>query len=211
MAPVGEGCSTICGRDGPETDSERFHFLPVACALSTFAGISTVTFAVGCGGWAKAARKMRTPRLRAMPGRSSCCARRCRQKIIGDLLGHRSTEATIPYLKLATEDLRRSRSTCRIGGAVMTAWMISIARVVARPLLGKVGRLRSANSRAYYRQVLHGFQDVAERHLPINRQTLEQTGSGKAESHWHPSHRFATVPAIVDRFLDHLVGWVDHF
>ena len=28
------------------------------------------------------------------------------QKIIGDLLGHRSTEATIAYLKLATEDLR---------------------------------------------------------------------------------------------------------
>ncbi len=28
------------------------------------------------------------------------------QKVIGDLLGHRSTEATIPYLKLATEDLR---------------------------------------------------------------------------------------------------------
>ena len=28
------------------------------------------------------------------------------QKIIGDLLGHRSAESTIPYLKLATEDLR---------------------------------------------------------------------------------------------------------
>lgn len=28
------------------------------------------------------------------------------QKLIGDVLGHRSTEATIPYLKLATEDLR---------------------------------------------------------------------------------------------------------
>jgi integrase/recombinase XerD len=28
------------------------------------------------------------------------------QKIIGDLLGHRSEEATLPYLKLATEDLR---------------------------------------------------------------------------------------------------------
>ena len=28
------------------------------------------------------------------------------QKVIGDLLGHRSTDATIPYLKLATEDLR---------------------------------------------------------------------------------------------------------
>jgi integrase/recombinase XerD len=28
------------------------------------------------------------------------------QKVIGDLLGHSSTEATIPYLKLATADLR---------------------------------------------------------------------------------------------------------
>jgi integrase/recombinase XerD len=28
------------------------------------------------------------------------------QKVIGDLLGHRSTTSTVPYLKLATEDLR---------------------------------------------------------------------------------------------------------
>ena len=28
------------------------------------------------------------------------------EKWIGDLLGHRSTESTAPYLKLATEDLR---------------------------------------------------------------------------------------------------------
>ncbi len=28
------------------------------------------------------------------------------RKLIGDVLGHRSTESTIPYLKLATEDLR---------------------------------------------------------------------------------------------------------
>ena len=28
------------------------------------------------------------------------------RKVIGDLLGHRSVEATVPYLKLATEDLR---------------------------------------------------------------------------------------------------------
>lgn len=28
------------------------------------------------------------------------------QKVIGDVLGHRSTESTVPYLKLATEDLR---------------------------------------------------------------------------------------------------------
>jgi integrase len=28
------------------------------------------------------------------------------RKVIGDLLGHRSEEATVPYLRLATEDLR---------------------------------------------------------------------------------------------------------
>lgn len=28
------------------------------------------------------------------------------RKVIGDVLGHRSSEATVPYLKLATEDLR---------------------------------------------------------------------------------------------------------
>ena len=28
------------------------------------------------------------------------------QKVIGDLLGHRSAESTVPYLTLATEDLR---------------------------------------------------------------------------------------------------------
>ena len=28
------------------------------------------------------------------------------RKVIGDLLGHRSADATIEYLKLATEDLR---------------------------------------------------------------------------------------------------------
>jgi integrase len=28
------------------------------------------------------------------------------RKVIGDVLGHRSTESTVPYLKLATEDLR---------------------------------------------------------------------------------------------------------
>ena len=28
------------------------------------------------------------------------------RKVIGDVLGHRSTASTIPYLKLATEDLR---------------------------------------------------------------------------------------------------------
>ena len=37
---------------------------------------------------------------------SDSYGRRSRGKLIGDVLGHRSTKSTIPYLKLATEDLR---------------------------------------------------------------------------------------------------------
>jgi integrase len=84
----------------------------------------------------------------------------------------------------------------------MTAWTGPDHAVVDR-YLGKL-RLRSANSRTYYRQVLHGFQDVAERHLAIDRQTLEDWLRESGE-HWHAStvlHR----ARIVDRFLDHLVG-----
>src|SRR5579862_8938908 len=82
-----------------------------------------------------------------------------------------------------------------IGGAVMTAWTDPGRAVVAR-YLGTL-RLRSANSRIYYRQVLDGFQDVAERHLAIDLQTLEDWLRENGE-HWHPStvlHR----AHIVDR------------
>src|SRR5579863_7531175 len=84
----------------------------------------------------------------------------------------------------------------------MTAWTDPGRAVVAR-YLGTL-RLRSANSRIYYRQVLDGFQDIAERHLAIDLQTLEDWLRENGE-HWHPStvlHR----AHIVDRFLDHLVG-----
>ena len=84
----------------------------------------------------------------------------------------------------------------------MTAWTDPDRAIVAR-YLGKL-RLRSANSRTYYRQVLYGFQDVAERHLAIDRQTLEDW-LRESGAHWHPStllHR----ARIVGRFLDHLVG-----
>ena len=48
----------------------------------------------------------------------------------------------------------------------MNAWPDPDHTVIAR-YLGKL-RLRSANSRIYYRQVLHGFQDVA-RAIPGHR------------------------------------------
>jgi integrase/recombinase XerD len=76
-------------------------------------------------------------------------------------------------------------------------------RTIVSRYLGQL-RLRSANSRTYYRQVLHGFQDVAERRQAIDRETLEDW-LRESGAHWHPStllHR----ARIVDRFLDHLVG-----
>jgi len=76
-------------------------------------------------------------------------------------------------------------------------------RTIISRYLGQL-RLRSANSRTYYRQVLHGFQDVAERRQAIDRETLEEW-LRESGARWHPStvlHR----ARIVDRFLDHLVG-----
>jgi integrase/recombinase XerD len=84
----------------------------------------------------------------------------------------------------------------------MTAWPDSDRTIIAR-YLAKL-RLRSAISRIYYRQVLRGFQDVAERRAAVDQQTL-QDWLQENGARWHPStllHR----ARIVDRFLDHLVG-----
>ena len=83
----------------------------------------------------------------------------------------------------------------------MTAWPDSDRVLIAR-YLGTL-RLRSANSRTYYRQVLHGFQDVAERYTQMDRRAIE-TWLQEWGACWHPPtllHR----ARIVDRFLDHLV------
>ena len=83
----------------------------------------------------------------------------------------------------------------------MNAWPDPDRAVIAR-YLGKL-RLRRTNSCTYYRRVLHGFQDVAERHPAIDRQMLE-VWLREWGTCWYPStllHR----ARIVDRFLDHLV------
>jgi integrase/recombinase XerD len=83
----------------------------------------------------------------------------------------------------------------------MSAWPDPDHTVIAH-YLGKL-RLRSTNSRIYYRQVLQGFQDVAQRYPAIDRQTLE-VWLREWGTCWGPStllHR----ARIVDRFLDHLV------
>jgi hypothetical protein len=83
----------------------------------------------------------------------------------------------------------------------MIAWPDS-DRVLITSYLGTL-RLRSANSRTYYRQVLHGFQDVAERYADMDRQAIEAW-----LQEWGASWRRSTLlhrARIVDRFLDHLV------
>lgn len=62
--------------------------------------------------------------------------------------------------------------------------------------------LRSANSRTYYRQVLHGFQGVAERHETLDRTAL-LAWLRESSARWSAStlmHR----TRVIDRFLEYL-------
>jgi len=72
MAPAG------CAADGQRPTGERSssgRVRPIALC-----GISTVTSAVGCGRLGSSRRGNADPTCSAMPGRSSCCARRCRKR-----------------------------------------------------------------------------------------------------------------------------------
>jgi integrase/recombinase XerD len=90
----------------------------------------------------------------------------------------------------------------------MTRWPAPDRAVIARDLADL--RLRSTNSRTYYRQILHGFQDVAERYATLDREVLlawlkESAAGWSASTLLHRTR-------IVDRFLDHLTqtGMIDH-
>ncbi len=56
----------------------------------------------------------------------------------------------------------------------MTTWPDPERLLIARYLAG-LG-LRSTNSRTYYKQVLHSFQDVAERHAELGQDAFQQPG-----------------------------------
>lgn len=83
----------------------------------------------------------------------------------------------------------------------MTTWPDPERLLIARYLAG-LG-LRSTNSRIYYKQVLHSFQDVAERYAELGQDVLVawlRTSFG----HWASSTRLHRT-RIIDRFLDYLV------
>ena len=83
----------------------------------------------------------------------------------------------------------------------MTTWPDPERLLIARYLAG-LG-LRSTNSRTYYKQVLHGFQDVAERHAELGQDVLV-AWLRTSSDHWTASTRLHRT-RIIDRFLDHLV------
>jgi site-specific recombinase XerD len=104
MEPVGEAVLTYLRGGRPATDAREI-FIRTRAPYRKLRGLATTV-----------QRRLRKAGIQP-PGKSGPhIFRHARavemlraavpQKVIGDLLGHRSTEATAPYLKLATEDLR---------------------------------------------------------------------------------------------------------
>jgi len=83
----------------------------------------------------------------------------------------------------------------------MTTWPDPERLLIARYLSG-LG-LRSTNSRTYYKQVLHSFQDVAERHAELGQDVLVAWLRASSDR-WAASTRLHRT-RIIDRFLDHLL------
>jgi integrase/recombinase XerD len=83
----------------------------------------------------------------------------------------------------------------------MTTWPDRERQLITRHLA--VLGLRSTNSRTYYKQVLHGFQDIAERHAELGQDVLV-AWLHASSARWAATTRLHRT-RIVDRFLDHLL------
>jgi len=83
----------------------------------------------------------------------------------------------------------------------MTRWPDSERLLIARYLAG-LG-LRSSNSRTYYKQALHSFQDVAERHAELGKDML--AAWLRASSERWAATTLLNRARVIDRFLDHLL------
>jgi len=104
MEPVGEALIAYLRRGRPKTDAREI-FIRARAPYRRMAGI-----------YSEVLRRMDAAGVRPSGKRGPHIFRHARavsllrasvpRKVIGDVLGHRSTESTIPYLKLATEDLR---------------------------------------------------------------------------------------------------------
>ena len=104
MEPVGEALINYLRRGRPKTDAREIFIR----ARAPYRPLSRI--------YSEVRRRLESAGVKPYGKRGPHTFRHARAvsllrssvspKVIGDLLGHRSTEATIPYLKLATEDLR---------------------------------------------------------------------------------------------------------
>ena len=104
MAPVGEAVLAYLRAGRPETDAREV-FIRTRAPYR-----SSRCWPMQCGGGSAMPASSRLGESGPHIFRHARAVEMLRasvpQKVIGDLLGHRSTEVTAPYLKLATEDLR---------------------------------------------------------------------------------------------------------
>ena len=104
LEPVGEALIRYLRHGRPKTDVReifvrtRAPYVPMACIYNE------VRRRIEAAGITLSGK--RGPHIFRHARATSMLRAEVPRKVIGDVLGHRSTESTIPYLKLATEDLR---------------------------------------------------------------------------------------------------------
>jgi integrase/recombinase XerD len=104
LEPVGEALIDYLRHGRPETNvreiftRSRAPYVPMVCIYS---GVRRRIESAGI-----ALSGKRGPHIFRHARAVSLLRAHIPRKVIGDVLGHRSMESTIPYLKLATEDLR---------------------------------------------------------------------------------------------------------
>lgn len=104
MQPVGEALLDYLRSGRPETEAREV-FIRTRAPFGPLAGIqNAIRHRIKVAG--VEVRGKRGPHAFRHARAVSLLRAHMPRKLIGDMLGHRSTESTIPYLKLATEDLR---------------------------------------------------------------------------------------------------------
>jgi site-specific recombinase XerD len=104
LEPVGEALINYLRHGRPETDVREIFVRTRAPYVPMVRIYSEVSRRIEAAGITLSGK--RGPHIFRHARAVSLLRASVPRKVIGDVLGHRSTESTVPYLKLATEDLR---------------------------------------------------------------------------------------------------------
>jgi len=104
LEPVGEALLDYLRHGRPKTDAREIFIRSRAPYCRMFGIYSEVRRRMEAAGVRPSGK--RGPHIFRHARAVSLLRASVPRKVIGDVLGHRSTESTVPYLKLATEDLR---------------------------------------------------------------------------------------------------------